>query len=172
MPGPLYRVLADDHTRLGALLRRALARPGEIDRIAYAEFRTGLLKHISIEEKILLPTAQQSRGGEPLPMASKLRLDHGALAALLVPTPTPVIIAALRAILVAHNILEEGPGGLYEICEQLAGAEVETLLARLRAAPEVPVAPHADGPGVMEATRRVLARAGYDLADYEARGKE
>jgi hypothetical protein len=166
MSGPLYRFLADDHTRLDTLLKRAVARPGKIDRTAYAEFRAGLLKHISMEEKILLPTAQRLRGGEPLPIASKLRLDHGALAALLVPTPTPVLIAALRAILAAHNVLEEGPGGLYEICEQLAGAEVEALLARLRAAPDVPVAPHADGPTVMEAVRRALARAEYDLGDY------
>ena len=63
-------------------------------------------------------------------MAAKVRLDHGALAALLVPTPTPVIITALRTILRAHNPLEEGPGGLYECCEQLAGAQAEALLAR------------------------------------------
>jgi len=168
MPGPLFRFLADDHRRLDTLLQRALARPGEIDRTAYAEFRAGLLKHISMEEKILLPTAQRLRGGEPLPMASKLRLDHGAIAALLVPTPTPMLIAALRAILAAHNVIEEGAGGLYESCEQLAGVEVEALLTRLRAAPEVPVAPHADGPEVMKATRRALARAGYALGDYTA----
>lgn len=34
---------------------------------------------------------------------------------------------------------------------------------RLRAAPEVPVRPHFDGPEIMGATRRVLARSGYDL---------
>jgi hypothetical protein len=37
-----------------------------------------------MEEKVLLPFAQKKRGGEPLPIAAKLRLDHGALAALLV----------------------------------------------------------------------------------------
>ena len=89
MPGRLCRFLADDHARLDALLQRAIASPGEIDRAAYAEFRAGLLKHISMEEKILLPAAQRTRGGEPLPFAAKLRLDHGALATLLVPTPTP-----------------------------------------------------------------------------------
>ena len=51
--------------------------------------------------------------------AAKLRLDHGAFAALLVPTPTPAIIAALRAILGAHNVVEEGPGGVYECCDGL-----------------------------------------------------
>jgi Hemerythrin HHE cation binding domain len=167
MSGPVSRFLADDHKRLDGLLQRAAAHPDAIDRTAYAEFRAGLLKHISMEEKILLPAAQRARGGEPLPVAAKLRLDHGALAALLVPSPTSAIIAALRGILAEHNMIEEGSGGVYEICEQLVGSEAETLLAQLRATPEVPVALHSDGPRVLPATRRALARAGYDFGDYE-----
>jgi hypothetical protein len=167
MPGPLFCVLANDHERLDSLLRRAMTKASTIDRAAYAEFRAGLLRHISLEEKILLPAAQRWQGGVPLPLAVKLRLDHGALAALLVPTPTPAIIAAIRTVLAAHNALEEGPGGVYEHCEHLAGAEADVLLAQLRAAPEVPVAPYADGPQVMSVVRRALARAGYtiDLGD-------
>jgi hypothetical protein len=165
MPGPLYRFLADDHTRLDALLRRATASPGEMDRAAYAAFRSGLLKHIGMEEKILLPAAQRVRGGEPLPLAAKLRLDHGALAALLVPTPTPAIIATLHTIFAAHDSLEEGPEGVYEVCEYLVCPEANTLLAQLRSAPEVPASRYADGPRVLDATRRALARAGYHLED-------
>jgi hypothetical protein len=124
---------------------------------------SGPIARFLADDHSRLPAAQQARGGEPLPIAAKLRLDHGALAALLVPTPTPTIIAALRAILAAHNMIEEGPGGVYELCEQLAGPEAEALLAQLHAAPEVPVAPHSDGPRVLAATRRALARAGYDF---------
>jgi hemerythrin HHE cation binding domain-containing protein len=163
MSGQLYRFLADDHARLDALLQRAIASPDNIDRAAYAGFRAGLLKHISLEEKILLPAARRARGGEPLPLAAKLRLDHGALAALLVPMPTPAIISTLRTILTAHNATEESPEGVYETCEHLVKTEADTLLAQLRAAPEVPVAQHADGPRVVEAMRRALARAGYDI---------
>jgi hypothetical protein len=163
MSGPLTNFLVGDHTRLDGLLQQAMAAGGAVDRAAYAEFRAGLLTHISLEEKILLPAAQRWQGGDPLPLAATLRLDHGALAALLVPTPTPAIIAAIRTVLVAHNALEEGPGGVYERCEELAGAEADTLLAQLRAAPDVPVAPYADGPQVMSVVRRALARAGYDL---------
>lgn len=161
--GPVARFLVEDHERLDALLQRAVASPGAIDPTPYGEFRAGLLKHIGMEEKILLPAAQRARGGEPLPVAAKLRLDHGALAALLVPTPTPAIIAALRTILHAHNAIEEGPGGVYEVCEELAGSTAEALLASLRAAPDVRVNAHVDGPRIMDATRRALARAGYDL---------
>lgn len=165
MSGPLYRFLADDHRRLEALLANATARPGVIDPVPYAEFRAGLLKHIGMEEKILLPAAQRWRGGEPLPVAATLRRDHGAIAALMVPSPTPQIIATLRVIFEQHNIIEEGPSGLYEVCEQLAGGELDAIVERLRKAPDVPVAKHVDGPQIMDATRRALARGGYELVD-------
>jgi hypothetical protein len=163
MSGPLTNFLAGDHARLDGLLQRAMVPGGAVDHAAYAEFRVGLLRHISLEEKILLPAAQRWQGGVPLPLAAKLRLDHGALAALLVPTPTPAIIAAIRTVLAAHNALEEGPGGVYERCEHLAGAGADALLAQLHAAPDVPVAPYADGSQVMSVVRRALARAGYAI---------
>lgn len=159
--GSISRFLAGDHVRLDSLLQRAFADPANIDHAAYVEFRAGLLKHIGMEEKILLPEAQRRRGGEPLPVAAKLRLDHGALAALLVPPPTHAIAEAIRSILARHNTIEEESGGVYEVCEQLAGTDVDALLARLRNAPEVPVAPHVDSPKVRAAARRALQRAGF-----------
>jgi hypothetical protein len=144
--------------------RRAFATPGTIDREAYAAFRKGLLRHIAMEEKILLPAAQRARGGEPLPPAARLRLDHGALAALLVPPPTAEIGNAIRTILERHNAVEEGPQGVYEACDRLAGAEADALVTALRATPEVPVHPNVDSSLVVEATRRAVARAGYDPA--------
>ncbi|HEU4343981.1 MAG TPA: hemerythrin domain-containing protein [Candidatus Binatia bacterium] len=163
MAGKLYRYLADDHTRLEELLQRATSHPNKLEASSYAEFRAGLLKHIAMEEKILLPAAQRLRGGQPLSIGPKLRLDHGALAALLVPTPTPSIVMAIRAILKAHNPIEEGPGGLYEQCEELAGAEADSILAQLRNAPEVRVAAHIDSSKIIEATRRAVKQAGYDF---------
>jgi hypothetical protein len=163
--GVIASYLTTDHERLAAVLDRSeRGRSVEIDRDAFAEFRRGLLRHIAIEEKILLPAASRARGGEPLPIAARLRLDHGALAALLVPTPTPAIVHALRFILARHNALEEGPDGLYATCERLAPARASALVAELRAAPEVPVAAHNDSPLAIPATRRALARAGYDPA--------
>ncbi len=162
MTGPIARYLADDHARLDALLTR-----GATDSAAYADFRSGLLRHIGMEEKILLPAAQRARGGQPLPAAARLRLDHGALAALLVPSPTPAIRAALRGILERHNALEEGPDGIYAACERLAGGDGATLLASLRAFPQVSVNPHVDSDLVEGATLRALARAGYAFEDFE-----
>lgn len=70
------------------------------------------------------------------------------------------ILTAIRELLDGHNKLEEGPAGVYETCEELVGAEVDALLGRLRAVPEVPVAPHFDGPRVQEHIASLLkARA-------------
>jgi hypothetical protein len=85
MVGPIHSFLADDHLRLSELLDRAICRPEQIDLAAYAEFRAGLLRHIAMEEKVLLPLAQNKHGNKPLPIAARLRLDHGALAAPLCP---------------------------------------------------------------------------------------
>jgi len=163
MHDPICRFLAEDHVRLEGLLNKTVGLPGELDRRAYAEFRAGLLKHISMEEKILLPAAQKARGGEALPAAAKLRLDHGALATLLVPSPTAVIVGTIRTVLAAHNPIEEGPGGVYERCNELLRDRVDEILGKLRSAPEVAVAPHVDGPNVTEAINRALARAGHNL---------
>ncbi|MEX5219084.1 MAG: hemerythrin domain-containing protein [Nitrospira sp.] len=161
MPGPLAEYLAEDHRRLDALFESATADPDHIDRAAYEQFRAGLLRHIGMEEKILLPAVQRLNGGTPLSMAAKLRLDHGALASLLMPTPTAAIIKTIHGLLSGHNAVEEGPGGLYEVCDGLARMEAEPLLAKLRAAPEVAVMPHNDSEAVMNTVRRTLERAGY-----------
>ncbi|HSF67138.1 MAG TPA: hemerythrin domain-containing protein [Nitrospiraceae bacterium] len=164
---PVADFLVKDHQRLETLLQQAVAHADQVDQAAYDRFRAGLLRHIGMEEKILLPTAQRLRGGDPLPIASKLRLDHGALATLLMPTPTTAIVASIRGILKDHNILEEGPGGLYETCDELAGCEAAQLLAKLQAAPEPNVLPHSDSPQVMDTLHRVLERAGYAIREDE-----
>ena len=90
-------------------------------------------------------------------------MDHGALAALLVLSPTNTIIGAIRAILAAHNPIEEGPNGIYEQCEQLAGSDADQILARLRSAPAVAMGAHVDSPIALESARGALSTAGYDL---------
>ena len=112
MAGKISQFLCADHARLDDVLRRAAADATRIDHTAYAEFREGLLRHIGMEEKILFPAARSARSGKRIQATAKLSLDHGALVALLVLTPTHSIIAAIRAILDRHNPLEEGAGGI------------------------------------------------------------
>ena len=165
MCGPLYQYLSGDHDRLDELLQWALAKPGVIDMEPYAEFRKGILRHIGMEEKIVLPAIAQLQGGKQAAIAERLRLDHGAIVALLVPPPSASIVATLQSILRVHNVLEEQEGGLYQLFEELVGSEAGTLLERLKSAPEVPVLPHNERPDVIEATRRAVARAGYEFKD-------
>ena len=154
MTGPIETFLTADHARLDSLLAVAVRPDGTVDAQAYAAFRQGLLRHIAMEEKVLLPYAKAKRGGEALPVAAQLRKDHGALAALLVPSPTPQICAELRAILSRHNALEEGHEGLYAACDTLAHGEADGVIARLGALPSVPMAPHYDGPLVSKHLQR------------------
>ncbi|HMS84757.1 MAG TPA: hemerythrin domain-containing protein [Nitrospira sp.] len=163
--GSITGILVDDHRRLEQLLESAVDSEGHVEPDSYNHFRAGLLRHIGIEEKILLPAAQRQRGGEPLPIASKLRLDHGAIAALLMPTPTSSVLAMLRSILEKHNLLEEGPEGLYPTCDTVLQEEMDRLLVQLRAAPNLAVIPCSDAPAVLGAVRRAVGRAGFELSD-------
>jgi regulator of cell morphogenesis and NO signaling len=144
--GPVHRYMTEDHARLEGLLNASVADPERFDHEAFERFRGGLLRHIGIEEKVLLPDVRRRRGGEALPLARQLRVEHGALTSLMVPTPDAALVAEVRALLRDHNPLEEEPGGLYDVCDLLAGDEAEVLAARARAARDVPLAPHNDGP--------------------------
>ena len=124
---------------------------------SYEEFRRGLLRHISIEERILFPELRKHRGITSL--EQKLHRDHAALAALLVPPPSPVEIEQIARILAVHNELEEREGGLYEVIESLAGEDLSSLMARVRAIPPVPVAPHVDTPLVRSTIEQLLREA-------------
>ncbi len=160
MTDPLHAHLAADHARLEALLDAADRGDG-FDMASYAPFRRGLLRHIGMEERIVLPTIAR-RGGSPAPDAQRLRLDHGAIAALLVPSPTRAIVDTLRRILTCHNAIEEREGGIYHLWSQCTSGDVDTALRLLRDHPEVPVQPHNDSPLAHQAARRALLRAGWD----------
>lgn len=168
----LTAFMAGDHARLDALLHAAVATPGRIDHASFDPFRTGLLRHIALEEKVLLIAACEARG-EPLPMARSLRIEHGALASLLVPSPTPQLVEEIRSILVAHNAAEEGPGGLYAVCDELLAGRAASLLERLRAYPPVKVARYRDGPRVHRTAAEALAASAGQLERAESRtGRE
>jgi hypothetical protein len=160
--GPLFEFLVADHARLVGLLERAIGDSGEMDLSAYHSFRSGLFKHIGMEDKILLPALQRARGVSAA-MAARLRRGYQALTALLASAPSAGIVRTLGAVLADHERLERAPGGFYEACERLDEETRATLLARVRSAPEVPVAPLREGPRTVEAARRALARAGYDI---------
>jgi hypothetical protein len=150
--GAIERFMAEDHVRIDRLLAASERPDGSMDEELYEQFRAGLLRHIAMEEKVLLPYTRARRGGQPLPIAGSLRADHGEIAKLLALRPTPSRASVLRVILGRHNPLEEGPCGLYAACDELAGDDGASVVERLRAQPAVPLARYYDGP--LAATRR------------------
>lgn len=143
--GPIERFMVEDHARIDRLLQTA-TQADPIDELTYGRFRHDLLRHIAMEEKVLLPFAREKNGGTALPIARALRADHGEIAKLLVRSPTRPLVEALREVLGRHNPLEEGPSGLYARCDALAGDDAGTVVALLREQPNVPVAKYYDGP--------------------------
>jgi hypothetical protein len=169
MTGPISRFLAEDHDRLEALLSEATDDPERIARGPYETFRAGLLRHIGIEEKVLATAFRKA--GPPDPefeaLARVLRIDHGAIAALLVPSPTHALVREIRSILRPHNGLEEGETGFYARCDARLAAEAEGLVEQMRAYPAVPTAPHNDGPRVHRTAAEALA---VSAQQFERRG--
>ncbi len=165
----LYNFFEQDHRRLEELFAKATSDPANFDMQAYAEFRKGILRHIAMEEKFVIPAILAARGGAPLHIARQLRFEHGAIAALLVPPPGKGVIETLKKVLAHHHQLEEGTGGLYESCERYAAAEASKVLEKSEGLPEVPVLPHNPSPVAYEAAIRTLARAGYTVTENELR---
>lgn len=157
MASLLHEYLTGDHDRLDLLLDASIRDDDSIDDQSYAEFRRGLLRHIGIEQKILFIELKRRSGDSEL--IRQLHRDHAALSALLVPPPSKEGIATIRAILEQHNPLEEAPGGLYEIFEEATGAELAALMEKVRAYPEVPMAPYSDTPLLREAIEKLLREA-------------
>ncbi len=163
----LAQYLANDHDRLDGLLKLAVEHGRLKDSSAYNEFRKGLLRHISIEEKIVFPSVKQLQHAIADAEIARLRLDHSAIVALLVPLPSPSIIATLLSILNVHNAREEQTNGVYEIFDQAAATKYESILAQVQRAPEVPVHPMRPLHRVIDATRRAVQRAGYEFIEKE-----
>lgn len=153
----IQEYLEEDHRRLDALLAAAVAKPETIDAEAYQSFRGGLLRHIGIEEKILLAEARRRRGGQPHPLAKQLRIEHGAIASLLVPTPDHALLSELAGLLEAHNELEEGSDAVYAQCEALLGDDAPAFLEEVRAFPVPKMSRHYDGPETYRTAEEALA---------------
>ena len=162
MNKPLHHFFTKDHHRIDTLLNKAIEQPGEIKMEYYHQFRTGLLRHIKMEEKTLFPAAKKANDAVMQKLIPRYRLEHGALTALMVPPPTLSLIKVTRYVLEKHDLAEEEPGGLYDVCEALTHGQTQELLDQLADTEEVPVHPHNSAPIALESARRALPRAGYD----------
>jgi hypothetical protein len=160
--------LTADHRHLDSLLDAAL-RDDSIDMESYDRFRSGLLRHISMEEHIVLPLVRE-RAERRFFGLQQIRLEHGAIAALLVPPPDTELIAVLRALLDKHNLLEETEDTLYDVLDRCARTDQPELLSRLEEHPDVPLSKHINNPKGLEHAHRAIERAGYTWQKLLAAG--
>ncbi|HNE51003.1 MAG: hemerythrin domain-containing protein [Chitinophagales bacterium] len=170
MNNVLYQFFTNDHRRLEKIFDVATEIESDIKEELYHQFRVGILKHIKMEEKILFPAAQKANGGVPIPLAAKLKLDHGAITSLMVVPPSPDVIKVIRYILELHDELEEKEGGMYAICEQLTENDTQAILAQLENATDVPVHPYNTAGYALDVAKRTLLRAGFDFDEIVKNG--
>jgi len=170
MNNVLYQFFTNDHRRLEKIFDVATEIESDIKEELYHQFRVGILKHIKMEEKILFPAAQKANGGVPIPLAAKLKLDHGAITSLMVVPPSPDVIKVIRYILELHDELEEKEGGMYAICEQLTENDTQAILAQLENATDVPVHPYNTAGYALSVAKRTLLRAGFDFDEIVKNG--
>lgn len=163
---PVESYLEQDHRRLEDLLDRAVADITQVDMTLFTAFREGLLRHISMEERVLIPAIRRLREAEGRELRfeqeAQIRLDHGAIGTLLVLPPSAWSVAALRSVLAAHNPLEEGETGLYAEVRRLDADASRLLREELDAIPTPPLSPYMDNPDALEPARRAMQRAGHD----------
>jgi hemerythrin superfamily protein len=169
MNQPIHQFFEKDHRQIDGLLKKALEKPNEIQMEYYHQFRIRLLRHIKMEEKTLFPAAKKVNPELVKETVEQYRLEHGAITALMVPPPTLSLIKVIQFVLNKHNVAEEDPGGLYDICEALTQGQTQELLDQLRVTKEVPVHPPNPAPIAIESAIRALARAGYDFDDIVKR---
>lgn len=126
--GPIEATMVEDHARADALLRRALAvRP--VDEVAFAAFRRELLRHMALEEDVLVRYAEARAD---FPLGDRIRADHDEIRKLVAGRACVDKIARLVELLGRHNAIEEGPDGLYVTCDAIAGADADALVTRLK----------------------------------------
>lgn len=157
--------LACDHDRLTDLFTRAVKNMPNVDLALYEEFRKGLFRHIAIEEKIVFPFLKQHPSSPGQEVFDRLRRDHGAIVALLVPLPSASVVATLESVLGIHNGIEEGTDGVYALLNSASSEESQQLMEDFHAAPEVPTHPLKPTDQVIEVTKRAVDRAGYVFID-------
>lgn len=163
MEKPIHQFFSKDHRRIDKLLDQATEDPNNIDLGLYEQFRVGLLTHIKMEENVLFPAAKKANGGKPMPDFKRFRLEHAALTTLLAVPPNSKILKVLQHVLEKHDEAEEQPGGMYDVCEKLTNDQTDQVIEQAKKVTEVPVHPPNPAPEVLNATKRVLKRAGYDF---------
>jgi len=162
----LTDVLQHEHGELLAQLDRCLSPTGELNLRAYEEFRRRQLRHVAIEEKVLLP-ALARRKKLSAAFQNALHKDHEAIVVLCVTAPNPDFVRDLKELIAWHQKVEEEPNGFYDLFDRHVGddPQVSEALAHL---PPISPPPFASGEEVAQVLRQVLRELGLAAEESPA----
>lgn len=160
----ISHVLTAQHAQLRAELVGCFVGPAGLDVERFDVFRHSLLRHISIEEQVVMPALLAVLGAPP-GFRNGLRKDHAGIAALCVPLPEREWLENLRDLLDEHYRAEEEPGGLFDLCDRHLGARRDDVLAAIERHPAVTLAPFRRGRPVRDQLRTVLLATGIAGAE-------
>lgn len=158
MASPVTHLLTAEHAESQARLAACHLKDGAVDLKRFDEFRHSLLRHIAIEEKVLMPALTKALGKPPL-FQNGLRKDHAGIAALCVPTPTREWLEDLRDLLEHHQRVEEAPGGFYAQLDQHVGGDPH-LHEAVASFPRLKLPDFERGPKVRALLEEVLSQTG------------
>lgn len=152
-------VLRAQHHQLRAELSACLATNG-LDVAAFDLFRHHLLWHVSVEERVVMPSLIRALGRPPDDRPG-LRKDHAGIAALCVPRPEREWVENLRDLLDEHYRVEEAPGGFLSRCDEVLVSTLnDRVVADIEEHPTLTLAPFRKGPSVRAQVAEVLRLTG------------
>ena len=152
-------VLRAQHQLLRGELSACLATHG-LDVVAFDLFRHHLLWHVSVEERVVMPSLIRALGRPPDDRPG-LRKDHAGIAALCVPRPEREWVENLRDLLDEHYRVEEAPGGFLSRCDEVLVSTLnDRVVADIEAHPTLTLAPFRKGPSVRAQVAEVLRLTG------------
>ena len=152
-------VLRAQHQQLRAELSACLASHG-VDVAAFDLFRHHLLWHVSVEERVVMPSLIRALGRPPDDRPG-LRKDHAGIAALCVPRPEREWVENLRDLLDEHYRVEEAPGGFLSRCDEVLVSTLnDRVVADIEEHPTLTLAPFRKGPSVRAQVAEVLRLTG------------
>jgi len=139
----ILEFMSEDHDRLDAVFeqfKRLKADDRERMKALFADFKTGLLRHIGWEEDILFPIFEKATGMRDSGPTAVMRMEHRQIEKVLEEIASRVLSGELAGIetlqndllevLGSHNNKEEGI--LYPATDNLiSDEEKERVIARL-----------------------------------------
>lgn len=164
MPSRLTGQLTREHVELPALLPGCVLPGGAVDLRRFDEFRHRALRHLAIEELVLIPALARRLGHRPM-FQNGLRKDHAAIVALCVPTPNPDWVKDLGELLAYHNAVEESPGGFYALLDALKLADDPRVTQAIEALPPLELPPFASGHQLRAQLHAVMRATGASRED-------